>query len=97
MFGWFAAGASKRFGKELATLLMADIASASAQSDRKFSAKAERALVKAARRVDEFRRSERLNGYKKAQLANAFLWTLKDGGCSPEYTRQLTDWLTERL
>jgi hypothetical protein len=54
-------------------------------------------LVRADQRVQEFKARERLNVYKKAKLANAFLWTLRDRGCSPEYANQLTDWLSVRL
>jgi hypothetical protein len=67
------------------------------RNDAKFTAKAEKALVRADQRVQDFKARERLNVYKKAKLANAFLWTLKDRGCSQEYANSLTDWLSVRL
>lgn len=97
MFSWFSTSESVRFGQELASFLMAELSGSTARSDTKFTAKAEKALVRADQRVQEFRARERMNVYKKAKLANAFLWTLKDKGCSPEYADQLTDWLSVRL
>jgi hypothetical protein len=97
IFSWFSTSASVRFGRELATFVLAELSASTAKKDAKFTAKAEKALVRADRRVREFKDGERMNFYKKAKLANAFLWTLKDAGCSQEYANQLTDWLSVRL
>lgn len=97
MFNWFSSSESVRFGKELAGFVLGELAGISAKGDTKFTAKAEKLLVRADQRVQEFRARERLNVYKKAKLANAFLWALRDAGCSPEYANQLTDWLSVRL
>lgn len=97
IFSWFSSSASVRFGKELATFVLAELAGSMGKSDTKFTAKAEKALVRAGQQVQEFKARERLNVYKKAKLANAFLWTLQDSGCSQEYAAQLTDWLSMRL
>jgi hypothetical protein len=97
MFSWFSTSASVRFGQELAADLMTELSGSSGKADAKFTAKAEKALVRADQRVQEFKARERMNVYKKAKLANAFLWKLKDSGCTPEYANQLTDWLSVRL
>lgn len=97
MFSWFSTSASVRFGQELATDLMKELSGSTGKADAKFTAKAEKALVRADQRVQEFKARERMNVYKKAKLANAFLWKLKDSGCSQEYANQLTDWLSVRL
>lgn len=94
---WFDAGAAARFGTELAMLVMDDLSGSVQKRDAKFAAKAEKALVKAARRTEQFKSRERLNFYKKSKLANAFLWTLKDRGCPEAYADELTKWLTLRL
>ena len=96
MFSWFSAAESERFGKELAAFLLAELANTPAK-DAKFAARAEKVLVRADQRVRDFKTRERMNVYKKAKLANAFLWSLKDGGCAPEYADQLTEWLSLRL
>lgn len=97
MLSWFSTAESARFGQELASDLFSELASTSGKPDPKFTAKAEKALQRAGQRVQEFKARERMNVLKKAKLANAFLWTLKDKGCNPEYANQLTDWLSMRL
>ena len=100
IFQSFNAGPAKQFGQELATFLLAELAAAGSSTrtrEAKFSAKAEKALNKAAIRIQTFKAASPLNFYKKSQLANAFLWALKDGGCDQGYADQLTEWLTLRL
>ncbi len=97
MFSWFSSSESVRFGNELATFVLSELSASAGKADAKFTAKAEKALVRADQRVQEFKMRERMNVYKKAKLANAFLWTLKDKGCSQEYANSLTDWLSVRL
>ncbi len=97
IFKWFSAAEAERFGAELATFVLSELSTSSAKKDTKFSAKAEKVLVRADQRVHEFTRREPMNFYKKGKLANSFLWALKDAGCPPDYARQLTEWLTFRL
>lgn len=97
MFSWFSSTESVRFGKELASFVLEELSDATGKADAKFTAKAEKALLRADQRVREFKARERMNVYKKAKLANAFLWTLRDSGCSQEYADKLTDWLSVRL
>lgn len=94
---WFAAGPSVDFGKELAAYILGELKSSMHKRDGKFAVKAARVLVAADQKVKAFRQREKLNVYKKAKLANAFLWHLKDGGCPEDYAQELTDWLAERL
>jgi hypothetical protein len=97
MFSWLSTKASEQFGKELASSLLTDLTGLVNKSDAKFSARAEKVLVVADTRLQEFKQRERMNFYKKAKLANAFLWSLRDSGCPPEYANRLTDWLSVRL
>jgi len=97
MFSWLSTKASEQFGKDLASSLLADLTGLVNKSDAKFSAKAEKVLALADARLHEFKARERMNFYKKAKLANAFLWALRDSGCPPEYANRLTDWLSVRL
>jgi hypothetical protein len=97
MFSWFSSSASVSFGKELAAFVLSELSASSTKADAKFTAKAEKALLRADQRVQDFKARERMNVYKKAKLANAFLWTLKDSGCTEEYANRLTDWLSVRL
>lgn len=97
MFRWFSTKEAERFGKELAGSLLTELTGLVTKSDAKFSAKAEKVLSRADERLQQFKARERMNFLKKAKLANAFLWSLKDRGCPQEYANRLTDWLSVRL
>jgi hypothetical protein len=97
MLKWLDASAAARFGEELATFVLDELSGSLQKRDARFAVKAEKVLVKAARRTDQFKSRESLNFYKKSKLANAFLWKLKERGCPPAYADELTKWLTLRL
>lgn len=97
MFNWFATAQAQQFAKEQADFILQQLRGTMDKRDAKFTAKAEKVLVRVDRSARDFRARERMNFYKKARLANTFLWTLKDGGCPPDYAQQLTEWLTFRL
>lgn len=97
MFQWFATSRSEAFAKELAADVLRELGASTDKRDARFSAKAEKVLLRADRRVRQFTASEPMNFYKKAKLGNAFLWALKDAGCAPDYAQELTEWLSLRL
>ncbi len=98
MFKWFDTSASDAFARELAALMVADLGGTSLEAlDNKGRKKAERAMERGARKVQEFRARHKLNFYKKSKLANTFLWSLKEAGWPESYANQMTDWLTMRL
>lgn len=94
---WFGKSQAKVFATELAQFVLAELQGASGKRDAKFSAKAEKVMAAAARRLQDFKREHPLNVFSRSQLANTFLWALKDGGCPPDYADELTEWLTLRL
>lgn len=96
-FTWFDSSQAQAFARELAAFIVAELAGRLDTRDAKFSAKAEKTLAKAARRLQDFKARQRLNFYTRSKLANAFLWALKDAGCPPAYADELTEWLTLRL
>lgn len=97
IFQWFASAEVQRFGKELAGFVLYELSASLDKRDKKFRMRAEKTLAKVARKIQDFKGGERMNFYKRAKLANAFLWALKDGGCPEEYADELTEWLTVRL
>lgn len=97
MFNWFTAAPSRTFGRELAEYILEELSGSVHKRDAKFAAKASKVLANGSRRVQAFKAHESMNVYKKAKLANAFLWTLKDRGCPEDYANQLTEWLTKNL
>jgi len=97
IFKWFATAEINGFGKELAVFILTELKGSLDKRDAKFAVKAEKVLKAAARRVQTFKTQEPLNVYKRAKLANAFLWSLRDQGCPEDYANELTEWLTLRL
>jgi hypothetical protein len=94
---WFDTRDAKAFASELALFILSQLSGRMDARDAKFKTRAEKTLVQAARRLQDFKATHRLNVYTKARLANRFLWTLKDGGCPAAYADELTEWLTLRL
>ena len=97
MFGWFDAREAKQFGASLAAFYIAQMPVDLKLSDKKFAARTESTLRNLSGKVDVFKAARGLNGYKKAQLGNAFKWALKDAGYDAAYIDKLTDWLVTRL
>ena len=97
MFKWFDATSAVQFGEALAKEVITTLAASAKLKDSKFTAKTEKALLRAESSVRDFKAKESLNFYKKSKLLNAFLWKLQDDGCGPEHARELTQWLSHRL
>ncbi|WP_280190038.1 hypothetical protein [Delftia sp. PS-11] len=97
MLSFFKTSHVKKFGKELASVIMKDLNSSQMKKDSKFMEKAQKTLTKADRLVQKFKLENKLNFYQRSQLANAFLWSLRDAGCPEAYANQLTDWLLMQM
>lgn len=93
----FGAGEAEGFARELAGAILDDLGHAAGKPDPKFRAKADRALARAATRIEEFKASHRLNWLQRSRAANAFLWTLKDRQCPSAYADELTEWFVLRV
>ena len=96
-FTWFDSRQAESFARDLAAFVLAELAGKLQARDAKFKVKAEKTLMKAARRLQDFKAREKLNFYTRSKLANTFLWALKDAGCPASYADELTEWLTLRL
>ncbi|MBE7367423.1 hypothetical protein [Ramlibacter pallidus] len=97
IFSWFRVGEAEAFGRELAAFMVQEHRGELDALNVKQTKRATKVMVKATRKIQEFRATHRLNVYQKSKLANAFLWQLKDGGWPPEYAEQVTEWLTLQL
>jgi hypothetical protein len=97
MFGWLDARDAKKFGASLALYYISQMPADLKLSEKKFAAKAESAMRTMTGKINDFKATNRLNGYKKAQLGNTFKWALRDAGYQPAYVDKLTDWLVMRL
>lgn len=94
---WFDASAAKRFGQEMAQLVATKSSALSpvgfAKSEKKLGKKHESALFLVEKKLGEFRKTNRLNVYTKAQLGSAFKYGLLDNGFDQEFAERTTTWL----
>jgi hypothetical protein len=95
---WFGAAAAKQFGTQMAMLLVQRATSEAEKSARAKSAKKgekrfDAALLSIERKLAEFKTSNRLNIYSKAQLGSAFKFALLDNGFEQGDAEKLTTWL----
>lgn len=91
-FDWFNTSEAEQFGTALAKFYAGKL-----PLDADKSGKKEFVAKKMAEQVSEFKLEHKLNFYKKAQLGNAFKWTLKEAGYSDEEINQLTGVLMRQL
>ena len=96
-FDWFRASAAKQFGTALANFYIARLPLDMDKTDKKFENKREFVAKKMLEQVSDFKLENRLNLYKKAQLGNAFKWTLKDAGYPEDEISRVTGLLMRQL
>lgn len=97
MLSWFDASEAKKFGESLARFFLETVPPASRIGDKAFAEKVNKNLKIMAERVAVFKQQHKLNTYKKAQLGNAFKWTLIDASVEEAYSDELTKWLVRHL
>lgn len=97
MFAWFDASGAKKFGAELAGLIVERSQGAGRRTEKKAALGAEKLARDVALRIDAFRQQEKLNFYKKAQLGNELKWALQQGGIAPDQVDSWTTYVLSRL
>ena len=98
LFSWFDASEAKSFGVSLARFYLEKNPSvASGKADKFGEKKQEELMDHLVQKIVRFKLEHKLNIYKKAQVGNAFKWTLKEAGCDSQYVDQLTSWLMHGL
>lgn len=90
MLSWFDAKEAKEFGISLARFHIERIPPDEPGKKGRTAAKQQESLNKMFQQMVRFRLEHKLNIYKKAQLGNAFKWTLKEAGYESEYVDQVT-------
>lgn len=96
MFQWFDTRAVKAFGNALADQVIA-LQQTTKKIDKKRPDNRKDLIVRRiSEQVTELKRTERMNIYKLAQLANVFKWRLKEAGLDDDYVETLTTLLLAR-
>ena len=85
IFSWFDTREVRQFGTALAKFIIDEMPADARTRETKFAAKAGKTLQKAARQLQDFKATHKLNPYKQAKLANAFVWGLRDAKCPTPY------------
>lgn len=96
MIQWFDTRAVKALGNALADYVIAQHQSTKKASKKRPDSKNDLIVRHVSDRIAEFKRSERLNIYKIAQLGNVFKWRLKEAGFEDDYIEALTTLLLTR-
>lgn len=93
----FSSGETQAFARRVAEQILHDLDGARQHTDRQFKVRADKALARAERDIRTFKAQHRVNWFQRARAANAFLWTLRDGGCPPDYADELARWFVLRV
>ena len=94
---WFDVSEAKQFGSALALFYIDKLPMDTDRTDKKYLNKKEFVSKKMIEQVSDFKLEHKLNIYKKAQLGNAFKWTLRDAGYSNQDVDELTGKLMRQL
>lgn len=90
MLSWLDAKEAREFGTSLARFHIERIPLDEPGKKGVTAAKQQEALNKMFQQMVRFKLEHKLNIYQKAQLGNAFKWTLKEAGYESEYVDQVT-------
>lgn len=98
---WFGADISKKFGVQMAMLLVqnADREKSNisrGKSVKKIEKRFDATLQSIEKQLAKFTANQRLNIYSKAQLGSAFKFTLLENSFEPEVVKTMTTWLLLR-
>lgn len=98
---WFGADISKKFGVDMAMLLVQSAtrevkSSTRTKSSRKDEKRFDATLHSIEKQLGKFMAGHRLNIYSKAQMGSAFKFTLLENGFESEAANAMTTWLLLR-
>lgn len=94
---WLDAEKAKEFGESLAVYFIKNIPIDDKADEKKFASKTIKVLNTMAKQLVDFKKDNKLNIYKRAQLSNTFKWTLKKAGYNNTYINELTIWLVKNM
>jgi len=97
MLTWFDASAARDFGQSLAQFFISRIPLSSANTSNKKLVRKLDAVDQMYVQIEQFKRTNRLNIYKKAKLWSAFKEELLGAGYDPELVDQVVRGLMPKL
>ena len=97
-FSWFDVKKAHEFGLDLAQFYAERVQTTQKNKGQKFIEKKQRELLgRISIRIEQFKKSNTLNFYQKAQAVNKFKWCLLEAGFDKEYVDQLSSWIVRQL
>ena len=93
MLQWLSASEAQAFGRSLANVFCERVPVESRMSEKQFAAKTKAVLRTMETQIAQYRSSHSTNFYQKAQLGNAFKWSLRDVGYESAYVDEITEWV----
>ena len=96
ILSWFNASEAKDFGAALANFYIEKLPP-DTPTKKNQEKKQQDVINKMLLQISQFKRNNKLNTYKKAQLGNTFKWTLKNAGYPPTLINALTTQLMLHL
>lgn len=97
LFSFLDVKAAKAFGTEMARSYIERMPPDVALTEKQFTSKSKHTIEKMSVQIAAYKQRNKLNVYEVAQMANAFKWTLKDGGYADDYIDKLTQWFVVRV
>lgn len=87
---WFDASEAEKFGQALAQLFIAKVPRVIEPGKKNSIAEQFKVVDQAQAQIEQFKKSNTLNIYKKAKLGSAFKYELMAAGYQPEFIDQMT-------
>lgn len=90
MLKWFNADLAKSFGNQLADFLIEKMPQDDVTKKEKALKKRGEVIASLLWKIDEFKKSHKLNLYQKAQFGNTLKWRLLEAGFEREFVNEVT-------
>jgi hypothetical protein len=97
VLAWLDAEKAKECGAKLGQYFIQNVSVDDKADDKKFASKTLKVLNTMTKQLADFKKDNKLNIYKRAQLSNTFKWTLKNAGFNDHYINELTIWLVKNM
>ncbi len=97
MFSFFDAKAAKEFGTAMAHFYMTRIPMNADLKKKQDAGKSQKIIEKISVQIANYKKTNKINTYKVAQMGNAFKWELKDAGYDDDFIDKLTQWFVTKV
>ena len=97
MFSFLDAKAAKEFGTAMARFYMTRIPLNADLKEKQDTGKSQKIIEKISVQIVNYKKTNKINTYKIAQMGNSFKWELKDSGYDDDFIDKLTQWFVTKV